>query len=142
MRRKVSEKLQTILPISSFPSLRDFLALDHKDEYRTANEWLTLYENAKKQCKMYGVEPPVGTSVMMLRSGFGGPRGIVKVIEGTEVYNEKEFLILQPQETDYQENLSFLIEKDVWWSYFMVIPGQEIKEEENNNQKKHVESIL
>lgn len=111
-------------------TLRDFLLVGRIDdenvvnEYNTGPEWIKMYETAKKQFLAYGLSPPIGAFVTTVRSGMGGPVGILKKIAGIETYGEKEFFILDRGENS-QENFSYLVDKLLWWAYFTVIPESE-----------------
>lgn len=138
MPRKAKE---SIIKVSAkgFMSLKDFLLVGRVDnanvvdEYNTGPEWIKLYETAKKQFLAYGLNPPMGAFVTTLRSGMGGPCGILKKITGIESYGDKEFFILERGESS-QENLSYLVDKLIWWAYFVVVP--------NSERPKEPESIL
>lgn len=120
----------------AFISLHDFLLIgkftspgeSNSNELRSGEEWVALYESAKNQHKMYGYNPPLHSMVSTIQSGFGGPRGMLKVISGIDKYGLDEYFILDRGE-QYQENVSYLVDKRVWWAYFVVIPGQPEKKE-------------
>lgn len=130
---------KTVVKVSAkgFMSLKDFLLVgrvdNHNivDEYNTGPGWLKLYETAKKQFLAYGLNPPIGSYVTTLRSGLGGPCGLLKKITGIEVYGDKEFFILDRGEKS-QENLSYLVDKLIWWAYFVVVPDSEQPKEPEN----------
>lgn len=115
---------------NSFMSLKDFLLLgrvdNHSiiDEYNTGPGWIDLYEKAKKQFKIYGSSPPIGSHVITMRSDLGGPCGSIKKITGIETYGDKEYFILDRGEYS-QENVSYLVDKMIWWAYFSIIPESE-----------------
>ena len=127
---------------SSFISLKDFLLLGRVDderivdEYKTGPEWINLYEAAKKQCKLYGDSPPIGSTVATVRSGIGGPVGILKKITGTESFGNEEYFVLARAESS-QDSLNYLVDKSTWWAYFLVIP-----EDSRSEKKLEPESIL
>lgn len=133
-------KAKTIkVSAKGFMSLRDFLLLgrvdNHSviDEYNTGLGWTKLYDTAKKQFQLYGSNPPIGSYVTTLRSGLGGPCGLLKKITGIETYGDKEFFIVDRGENS-QENISYLVDKLIWWAYLVVIPESE--------QPKKPEDIL
>ena len=138
MGRKAKEKTIKV-SAKGFMSLKDFLLVGRVDnpsvidEYNTGPGWIKLYETAKKQFLQYGLNPPIGAFVTTLRSGLGGPCGLLKKITGIETYGDKEFFILDRGENS-QENVSYLVDKLIWWAYFVVIPESE--------KPKEPESIL
>jgi hypothetical protein len=126
---------------SSFINLREFLLIGrleesekHNEDYRTGREWVALYEAARNQHKLYGMNIPLPTVVAMTRSGFGGPQGIPKVIPAIERYGDEEYYLLVPADKS-QEDMVYYIDRSQWWAYCVVIPAQEqtpnVKELEN-----------
>jgi len=129
MPRKAKEKIIRV-SAKGFMSLRDFLLVGRVDnesvidEYNTGPEWIKLYDIAKTQFLTYGLTPPIGAFVTTLRGGMGGPVGLLKKITGIETFGEKEYFILERGENS-QENVSYLVDKLIWWAYFIVIPESE-----------------
>ena len=123
-----------------FMSLHDFLLVGRVDdesvidEYKTGPQWIQLYETAKKQFKLYGPNPPIGAFVVAIRSGLGGPIGIVKKIIGIEYFGQKEFFQIGKDKDPSEEEPLYLVDKLIWWAYFAVIPESE--------KPKEPESIL
>ncbi len=70
-----------------FMDFEDFVLLDevhdtHVGYHCSGLHWLVWYTAAKENWERFGGNPPpVGTKVQMLRSGFGGGAGVVRVIE-------------------------------------------------------------
>ena len=120
-----------------FMSLKDFLLIGRLDapsivdEYNTGPGWIKLYETAKKQFLLHGLNPPIGAFVTTIRSGLCGPCGLLNKITGIETYGDKEFFILDRGENS-QENVSYLVDKLIWWAYFVVIPESEKPKEPEN----------
>lgn len=124
-----------------FISLHDFLLIGKVDdesvidEYKTGPQWIQLYETAKKQFKIYGFSPPVGSFVAAIRSGMGGPIGTLKKLTGIDSLGGKQFFLLDRGDNS-QENVTYFVDKLIWWAYFAVIPDGDSK------KPKEPESIL